>query len=116
MALPKLFILKPSFPDAKVGAGLYYCPHSAAVEGVLGFYPALRERLEVRYVDFARPRQEVIAELGEANQICPVLVLPPGWPAPSSAGRQANGRTFFVGTSEIAAFLGELAGIALPHP
>lgn len=116
MASPKLFMLKPSFPDAKAGPGLYFCPHSAAVEGILAFYPALRQKLDVRYVDFARPRHEVIAEIGEANQSCPVLVLPEGWPDPTPTSRRANGRAFFVGEAEIARFLSGWAGIAMPHP
>lgn len=115
MTRPRLFLLKPSFPDPEAGPGLLHCPHSAAVEGLLSFHPELRERLEVRYVDFARPRQEVIAELGEAHQVCPVLVLPPGVPGPVP-GRSAEGRSFFVGSSEIAGFLAQWAGTSLPHP
>ena len=115
MTRPKLFLLKPSVPDPKAGPGLFHCPHSAAVEGLLSFHPELRERLEVRYVDFARPRQEVIAELGEAHQVCPVLVLPPGVQGPVP-GRSAEGRSFFVGSPEIAGFLAQWAGTSLPHP
>lgn len=114
--LPKLFILKPSFPDPNVGAGVFFCPHSAMVEGLLSFYPKLREQLDVRYVDFPRPRHEVISEVGEANQACPVLVLPQGWKAPEIPGRTANGRHFFVGATEIGTFLAGWAGIGLPHP
>jgi hypothetical protein len=58
----------------------------------------------------------VIAEIGEANQACPVLILPEDWPTPPNAARQANGRTFYVGAEEIARFLSAWAGIALPHP
>lgn len=29
----------------------------------------------MRYVDFPRPRAEIIALIGEANQSCPVLIL-----------------------------------------
>jgi hypothetical protein len=113
---PKLFILKPSFADPKVGPGVFFCPHSAMVEGLLSFYPTLREQLDVRYVDFPRPRHEVIAEVGEAHQACPVLVLPQGMATPETAGRSANGRSFFVGATEIGTFLAGWAKIGMPHP
>lgn len=113
---PILFLLKPSFPDPKIGPGLFYCPHCAQVEGLLSLYPHLRHRLDVRYVDFARPRHEVIAEIGESNQACPVLILPATFGTASVAGRTAAGRTFFVGADEISGFLAEWAGIAHPHP
>lgn len=113
---PKLFILKPSFPDAKAGDGLFFCPHSATVEGLLAFYADLRRRLDVRYIDFPKPRKEVIDEIGEAHQSCPVLILPPGWPDPPESARRANGRAFFVGADEIARFLAQWACTGRPHP
>jgi hypothetical protein len=116
MTKPTLFLLQPSFLDPAAGTGLFFCPHSATVEGLLSFFPVLRERLEVRFVDFPRPRSAVVAELGEAHQACPVLVLPPGWTGPTASGQQANGRTFFVGATDIASFLALWAGISLPHP
>lgn len=116
MMRPVLFVLKPSFADPKAGSGTFFCPHSATVEGLLSFHPELRERLDVRYVDFARPRREVIAELGEANQVCPVLILPRDWPEAVATGRRAEGRTFFVGATEIATFLAGWAGTGMPHP
>lgn len=112
---PLLFILKPGFADPGAGPGLFHCPHCAAVEGLLAFHPELRERLEVRYVDFERPRREVVAELGEAHQACPVLVLPPG-ARTAVPGRSAAGRTFYVGAAEIAGYLAQWAGSSLPHP
>lgn len=116
MTRPCLFLLKPSFPDPRAGPGLYFCPHCATVEGILSLYPAVRERLDVRYVDFPRPRSEVVEILGAEHQACPVLVLPAEWPEPKVPCRQANGRLFFVGAAEIAAFLAEWASIGLPHP
>lgn len=116
---PVLYMLKPSFPDAKAGPGLFFCPHSATIEGLLSYAPALRERLEIRVVDFPRPRHEIIAQIGEANQACPVLILPPGVAPPAAmplAHREANGRVFFVGAQEIAAYLCAWASIPQWHP
>jgi len=43
--------------------------------GLLEFYPALKRLLAVRWLDFLRPRPELIDLLGEEHQSCPVLVL-----------------------------------------
>ncbi len=116
MNRPLLFLLEPSFPDAKVGPGLFFCPHCATVEGILAVYPAVRARLEVRHVGFQRPRAAVVEILGVEHQACPVLILPPDWPQPQAPCRRANDRLFFVGAAEIAVFLAEWASIGLPHP
>ena len=70
-----LFLLTPLFPDAKAGPGRYHCPECAQVEGLLSYFPYLRARLEVSYVNFPRPRPAVVALVGAENQGCPVLVL-----------------------------------------
>jgi len=71
----QLFLLKPDFTDGtKVP---YYCPSCATLEGVLSFYPRLRDVLDVQYLDFPRPRQAVITAIGAANQGLPVLVIAP---------------------------------------
>lgn len=95
---------------------MFFCPHSATVEGLLSFYPHVRERLNVHVIDYPRPRKDIITEIGEAHQACPVLILPPGFARPKVASREAEGRLFFVGATEIAGFLAEWAGIGLPHP
>nr|WP_260855257.1 DUF3088 domain-containing protein [Mesorhizobium amorphae] len=47
------------------------------VEGVIASFPALEDLLDIRRVDFKRPRAEVVALVGEANQALPVLILRP---------------------------------------
>lgn len=42
---------------------------------MLHYYPGVREQLDVRTIPFDRPRSEIAALLGEANQGCPCLVL-----------------------------------------
>ncbi|HEY3369285.1 MAG TPA: DUF3088 family protein [Prolixibacteraceae bacterium] len=77
--MEKLFLLKPDFQDIKLGAEIkFFCPNCALLEGILSFYPRLRNELEVHYVDFPRPRPAIIELIGEANQSCPVLVLEDG--------------------------------------
>ena len=77
--MEKLFLIKPDFTDAVRNDGKkYFCPPCTLIEGVLSFYPVLREKLEVNYVNFVRPRQAVIQLIGEENQSCPVLICDDG--------------------------------------
>ena len=68
-----LYLLKPGFKNA--GLGPLYCGDSVSVEGMLSFFPQLREHVDVRYLDFPRPRSELVERLGEPNQSVPVLIL-----------------------------------------
>jgi len=79
----QLFILRPGFFEGAKGP--LYCADSVAVEGLLSFAPALREAVDVHYVDLPRPRAAVVALIGEENQSIPVLVL-----APSSVVKSAD--------------------------
>jgi Protein of unknown function (DUF3088) len=74
--MDKLFLLHPGFSDnERLPAGqTFYCPYSAFIEGVLAYYPDLRNKIEIHYVDFQRPRKEIIELLGEENQGCPLLI------------------------------------------
>ena len=109
----RLYLLKPDFLEK---GKLYFCPGCAQVEGMLSFYPALREKFEVHYLDFPRPRPTLVAEIGEANQGCPKLVLggeyqlPPG----INAG-EANGRRFISAPLEICSYLATAYGVGEPH-
>ena len=77
--MEKLFLLKADFKDADRGDGKrYFCPDCVMLEGLLSYYPRVREELDVRYVNFARPRNVLVDLIGEANQSCPVLVLEDG--------------------------------------
>jgi hypothetical protein len=115
MKRDRLYLLKPQFMDQ--GKGPYFCPGCAQMAGLLEFYPALKQHLEVRYLDFPRPRPELVELLGEENQRCPVLVLkaaPSG--APSSLPlQQAKDHWFVEGADEIARYLAHAYGIGIPH-
>ncbi len=73
MKKPVLFLIRPnSRPDRPDG---WYCPDCAIVEGVLAYYPQLRQVMDVRHVDFPRPRAELVALIGGERQDCPCLLL-----------------------------------------
>lgn len=77
--MEKLFLLKADFQDASRADGKkYFCPECIPIEGLLSYYPRLREQLEVHYVDFARPRPALVDLLGAENQSCPVVVFEDG--------------------------------------
>jgi hypothetical protein len=92
----QLYLLRPGFVNA--GIGPLYCNDSAPVEGMLSFFPKLREFVEVQYVEFPRPRVPLVTALGEEHQSLPVLILAadrklkPGVPQPQIA----NGRRFLA--------------------
>ncbi len=114
MANHKLFILKPGFYDGDEGP--FYCPHSAAIEGILKYLPDLEEKVDVRRIDFQRPRVEVIELIGEENQGSPVLVLADDSEIPPGAGvYKKTGRAFIHGTKEIGNFLSKSFGVMRPH-
>lgn len=115
MKLDRLYLLKPQFMDQ--GKGPYFCPGCAQMVGLMEFYPALKRHLEVRWLDFPRPRPELMDLLGEENQGCPVLVLRDA-PESSLAKpplQQARSRWFVEGADEIAAYLARVHGIGIPH-
>jgi hypothetical protein len=116
-ARDQLFLLPPLFADPKAGAGRFHCPECAQVEGVLSYFPFLRDRLEVNYVDFPRPRPDVIALVGAENQGCPILVLGGTAPVRVTVRHHApTGRNFVSGYAEIAAYLAAVHGTSDPHP
>ena len=110
-----LFLLKEKFED---GPGQpYYCPHCAEITGVLGYFPELRNQLDVRYVDFPRPRKDLVELIGETNQNCPMLVLAekPGMDALEMMTGSFNGKYFLSGPREIARYWAHVHNISRPH-
>jgi hypothetical protein len=110
----RLFLLRPGFMD--LGKGPYFCPGCAFVEGMLSFYPALLDKIEIKYIDFERPRPLLVAEIGEDNQSCPKLILGDEHAVPEDMPvNKAMGRCFISGASEICHYLGRVYGFGEPH-
>lgn len=100
--MKKLFLLKPGFRDVNLNPeNIYFCPNCALIEGILSYYPQLKDEIEVTRVDFPRPRPAIIELVGEENQSCPVLVHEDG--------------TFINETKDIISYLVEKYHIAKPH-
>jgi len=115
MAQSTLFLLKPGFQDHK--GGPFFCLDCAAVEGFLKFAPEVERRLDVRRIDFSRPRREIIDLLGSENQGCPVLFLEQGATLPADAKRSSvTGQLFVSGSAAICDYLGRTFDTVRPHP
>ncbi|KWR91871.1 DUF3088 domain-containing protein [Cupriavidus sp. IDO] len=110
----KLFMLRPGFFSGSEGP--FYCGDSVAVEGLLGFFPQLRNEIDVEYIDAPRPRTAIVELIGEANQSAPVLVLGAGR-APVDDGVQihVSGQTRFIDSPDhIRRYLSSQYGVAHP--
>ena len=114
MSKDRLFLLKPGFED---NGELFYCPGCAMVEGILSYYPHLREKLEISYVDFPRPRPAIVRLLGEKNQSAPVLVMAqkPEGETPGYTVQEYNGRCFVAEARDVGNYLAHRYGVARPH-
>lgn len=111
----RLYLLRPNFTDK--GDGPFFCSECALVEGMLSFYPQLRERIDVSYVDFVRPRPAIVGELGAEHQSAPVLVLastPAKLPATVNVKR-SNGKAFIDNEHEICNYLAAAHQLGRPH-
>ncbi len=110
-----LFLLKPGFHDPAFPQQDFYCWHCALMEGVLASFPEHRPALDVRRIAFPRPRADVIALIGEANQSLPVLVLADDAPAGLSA-THFKGRQFLNEPMAILDILNRRHGYPPAHP
>ena len=114
-----LFLLTPGFADANAGTTTYHCPPCATVSGLLGYYPQLREKVEVKEVGFPRPRAEVADLLGGPDHPgCPVLVLDDASPVPDgvTVHTSLTGKRYLDGPTDIGNYLAARHGVSAPHP
>jgi hypothetical protein len=115
MARDTLFLLRPDFEDPAYPGRRFYCWHCALIEGVLASFPKLTAQIDVERVAWPRPREAVIALVGEQNQLLPLLVLAPGTTSARQTGTY-RGRTFIADKDGILAALSERHGFPDPHP
>lgn len=97
---PVLFVLSMPFED---GPGkMWICSHCAMIEGALAVNRHWYEHVEVSRIGFEKPRQEVVALLGEENQWLPVLIL--------------EDKSIITKPEEIINYLAQAFGGAAVHP
>ena len=110
----RLYLIRPAFYHEERGP--FYCPGCAEVIGLLEHYPLLKERVSLHYVDFARPRSQLVKLLGAENQSCPVVILSQDSEnLPLLSGlRRANGFAFVEGAREIGEYFALAYGSGSP--
>lgn len=113
----QLFLLPPAFADRSQGPGPFFCQDCATIEGLLSYFPILRERIQVRYIEFDKPREWLVDLLGEAHQNCPTLVAAPRVNAFSHLLQTSatTGRQFCTDPPAIIAYLTAAYGISTLH-
>jgi len=108
-----LFVYRPGFAD---GGARWFCPYSAQVIGMLTYFPALRETLELVELGYEKPRRPLADLLGEQHQAAPMLVLGSDtFTVPDVHIDEANGRKYVAKTLEILRYLAATRGLPLPH-
>lgn len=113
MTRDTLFLLPPGF---EANGRREFCPECAEVWGLLAWYPALKETVDIVYVGISHPRAPITALLGPGQHNAPTLVLAPGSPrAPGVDYAQAQGRAYLPSARLIAKHFAGLYGTALPR-
>lgn len=113
MIRDKLFLLAPGFKDHDRRE---YCPECAEMWGLLNYFPAIRETLEIRYQPIERPRAEMVELLGEEYQNCPTLILAEtADPGPFAAPKTANGQRFLDNARDIGKYFAHRYGTPFPR-
>lgn len=109
----KLFVLRPSFED---GGTRYFCPFSAQVMGFLGYFPHVRDTVELIELDYPKPRHPLSDLLGESHQAAPMLVLGgEPTPVPEVLISEANGHKYVEKTIQILRYLAATRSAPVPH-
>lgn len=108
-----LFLLAPGFEDNERRE---YCPECAEMWGLLSYYPAIKESLEIVYQNITKPRKEIVELLGEEHQNCPTLVLEDSSPVFTDCGIQVNnGKSFIDNARDIGTYYSKRYGTPLPR-
>nr|WP_277924015.1 DUF3088 domain-containing protein [Sphingomonas hankookensis] len=111
----RLYLLDPQFDDPAYPGRSFYCRDCITLDGLLARFPDKASMLEVVRIPYPRPRDAVIAAVGEAHQNLPLLVLAPGADPALADGRHDG--TYFV--SDLKALLHALHirhGFPEAHP
>lgn len=113
MTKDTLFLLPPGFFD---NDRREYCPECAEMWGVLSYFPAIKEALEIHYQPIHRPRSEMVDLLGTDHQNCPTLVLHEASPEPVSARvKTVNGLRVLNNARDIGKYFADRYGTPFPR-
>ncbi|WP_309769361.1 DUF3088 domain-containing protein [Agrobacterium larrymoorei] len=112
MAKDTLFLIAPGFEDPKHPGVRFVCPHCNQIEGLLAAFPEFAAGIDVRRVAFQRPREAVIAAVGEENQSLPLFIFASDPPADAKIKGDVR---FLQDTNRILQILAERHGFPQLH-
>ena len=108
-----LFLLPPGFVDHDRRE---FCPECAELWGVLHYYPAIKEALDIRYVGIAHPRAPICDLLGDGRWNAPTLVFDGATEIPPAiSAKSSNDRLYLDSARSIAKCFAEAYGTAIPR-
>lgn len=108
-----LFLLPPGF---FANERREYCPECAEMWGLLSYFPAIKESLNIHYQPIEKPRADIAAVLGEKNQNCPTLVLHADSPHFDDCGiMRKNGHYFINNARDIGIYYAHRFGTPFPR-
>lgn len=108
-----LFLLPPGFKD---NARREFCPECAEIWGVLSYYPAIRDALNIQYEPVAHPRPGLVDILGDGAWNCPTLVLTDGVDGgPHADVKAKDGIRYLDNARDIAKYFAHAFGAAFPR-
>ena len=113
---PDKDVLFPLPPGFVANDQREFCPECAEIWGVLAWYPAIKEGLDLRYVGLAQPRQEICAFLGEGSWNAPTLICGAQSTQPAGVRFQTrNGFSYLDTAREMAVYFAALYGTPRPR-
>lgn len=113
MTKDTLFLLPPGFFD---NDRREFCPECAELWGVLSYYPAIKESLEIVYVGIDHPRQPICDVLGDGRWNAPTLILAdPHAASGDFAVEFDNGVSHLSSARAIAKYFSAKFGTAMPR-
>lgn len=108
-----LFLLPPGFED---NGRREYCPECAEMWGLLAYFPAIRESVEIVYQSIAHPRAGLVELLGEGRWNCPTLVLADqSFHTEDAVIKTVNGRRFIDSARMIGRYYAARYGMPTPR-
>ncbi|WP_409432061.1 DUF3088 family protein [Litorimonas sp. RW-G-Af-16] len=108
-----LFLLPPGFAD---NSRREYCPECAEMWGLLSYFPAIKEAVDIRYQPIDKPRAEMVELLGDKNQNCPTLCLAEDAPAFEDCGIMTRrGQRFLNNARDIGKYYAARFGTPMPR-
>lgn len=111
MNLDTLYLLPPGFASR---GERQYCPECAEIWGLLAYYPAIRETLNVVYEPVTHPRPALVTQLGDGQWNCPTLVLSDASPDGQNIQTE-NGVRYLDNARAIGRYWSDLYGTAVPR-